>query len=76
MHTTVGTTINILPKINRHLFNAAFSTFFLIFPPKLLLCGSSKFALDQDRPDSYSFNLLGSAYGFLSHTNKNLQNAY
>lgn len=44
--------------------------------PKLLLCGSSKFALDQDRPDSYSFNLLGSAYGFLSHTNKILQNAY
>lgn len=52
-----------------------FQPFFLNFPPPNLV-GAASLLPDQDRSDSYSFNLLGSAYGFLNYENKKLQNAY
>lgn len=78
MYTTVITTIDTLPKINRHLFKGCiFNLLFnLFFPQNCYLVGAVNLLSGQDRSDSHSFNLLGSAYGFLSYTNTNLQNAY
>lgn len=72
MYTTVITKIDTLPKISRHLFNVAFSTFFFkFFSQNCHLVGAASLL-----SDSSSFNVLGSAYDFLSYTNKNWQNAY